>query len=135
MSSEIIEVAAGLLFRSRRLLIAQRPPTGHLANLWEFPGGKREADESFEACLRREFLEELGITIEALACLSEVRHSYPDNTVFVRFFKCRWLAGKPQALGCQAVQWITVKELNRFAFPAADARLLEQLRKSPDWWD
>ena len=60
----VIEVAAGLVFRDGKLLITQRPAGGHLAGLWEFPGGKREPDESFEDCLRRELMEELGIEVE-----------------------------------------------------------------------
>ena len=47
-----LEVAAGLVFRDGKLLITQRPPGSHLGGLWEFPGGKREAGESFEQCLR-----------------------------------------------------------------------------------
>ena len=48
-----IEVAAALIFASERLLIAQRPPGVHLEGLWEFPGGKRELGETYEACLLR----------------------------------------------------------------------------------
>src|SRR5262245_8839529 len=49
-----IEVAAGLVFREGKLLITQRRSHDHLGGLWEFPGGKREAGESFESCLIRE---------------------------------------------------------------------------------
>jgi mutator protein MutT len=56
-----VEVSAGLVFRNGKLLITQRYPNAHLGGLWEFPGGKRECDESFEACLARELREELGI--------------------------------------------------------------------------
>ena len=59
-SRRSIEVSAGLIFRAGQLLITQRPAGGHLAGLWEFPGGKREPGETFEACLRRELQEELG---------------------------------------------------------------------------
>ena len=48
-----IDVAAGLVFHQQKLLITQRPVGTHLAGLWEFPGGKREAGEPFEACLVR----------------------------------------------------------------------------------
>jgi mutator protein MutT len=58
-----IEVAAGLIFRGGKLLITQRPAGGHLPGLWEFPGGKREPDESIEDCLHRELKEEPGIEV------------------------------------------------------------------------
>ncbi len=58
-----IEVAAGLVFRDGKLLIARRPRQSHLGGMWEFPGGKREEGESFEECLHRELAEELGIEV------------------------------------------------------------------------
>lgn len=134
MMSKPIEVAAALVFHDGRLLITQRPATGHLANLWEFPGGKREPGETFEECLKREIQEELAMVIETRELLSEVRHSYPEKAVHLQFFKCRWLAGEPKAIGCQAFEWITREELDRFTFPAADAQLLAQLSNTPDWW-
>ena len=45
---KIIEVSAGLVFRANKLLITQRHANAHLGGLWEFPGGKRETDETFE---------------------------------------------------------------------------------------
>jgi len=59
----IIDVAAGLVFREGKVLITQRHAGAHLGGLWEFPGGKREPDEAFEACLQRELREELGIEV------------------------------------------------------------------------
>ena len=35
----------------------------NLAGKWEFPGGKMEPGESTEACILREILEELNISI------------------------------------------------------------------------
>jgi len=43
-----IEVSAALIFRSGKLLITRRHSNAHLGGLWEFPGGKREPDETFE---------------------------------------------------------------------------------------
>lgn len=129
-----IDVAAGLIFRAGQLLITQRPAGGHLAGFWEFPGGKREAGESFEECLRRELREELGAEVEVAALFQEITHTYPEKTVRLRFFSCRWLAGEPAPLGCQAVVWVTAAELGDYQFPAADAALLARLRSTPEWW-
>ena len=129
-----IEVSAGLVFREGRLLITQRRPQDHLGGLWEFPGGKREPGESFEACLRRELQEELGIDVEVGAVVQEISHDYPDKAVYLKFFLCRWLRHEPRAIGCHAFAWITSTELNDYAFPAADARLLETLKADVDLW-
>ena len=129
-----IEVAAGLIFRNGKLLIAQRYPEAHLGGLWEFPGGKRECDETFEACLTRELREELGIEVTVRELMETVQHDYPEKRVLLKFFHCHWLANEPQPLGCPAFAWVTREELSQYQFPAADARLLEKLRISPHLW-
>jgi 8-oxo-dGTP diphosphatase len=129
-----IEVAAGLIFRDGRLLITQRPVGGHLAGLWEFPGGKREPDESFEECLRRELMEELGIEIAVGNLIESITHEYPGKTVHLRFFRCAWIAHEPQALGCPAFRWIGRERLDEHEFPAADAQLLEVLKRDEALW-
>ena len=133
-SNKIIEVAAGLIFRGGKLLITQRPAGGHLAGLWEFPGGKREPGESFENCLRRELREELGIEVDVQQLLEVVTHHYPEKSVRLKFFRCLLKKGEPKAIHCQALAWVWANDLSRYEFPAADARLLEKLRRSHDWW-
>ena len=129
-----VEVAAGLVFRDGKLLITQRPAGGHLAGLWEFPGGKREPEESFEQCLHRELKEELGIAVEIRQEVASLTHHYPQRTVHLRFFRCSWKRAEPQALGCPAFRWVSAAELTNYQFPAADARLLEKLRTTPSLW-
>jgi 8-oxo-dGTP diphosphatase len=130
----IIDVAAGLVFREGKLLITQRFADAHLGGLWEFPGGKREGDESFEACLARELREELGIEVCVGDLVESLTHAYPEQTVHLRFYRCQWEGHEPQALGCSAFRWASQAELDHYAFPAADARLLKMLkRESPLW--
>ena len=131
---KIIEVAAGLVFRDGKLLITQRPAGGHLAGLWEFPGGKREPQESFEQALRRELMEELGIEIEVRDLVESITHAYPEKTVRLQFFRCGWRHYEPQALGCSAFRWVSRQELDRYEFPAADARLLDRLATDGTLW-
>jgi mutator protein MutT len=130
----VIDVAAALVFRGGKLLITQRYPEAHLGGLWEFPGGKREPGEAFEQCLVRELQEELGIEVEVGDLMESLTHAYPERTVHLRFYRCRWKEHEPQSLGCAAFKWISAAELQDYTFPAADARLLEQLRSSPQIW-
>ena len=131
----MIEVAAGLVFRQGKLLITQRRATDHLGGLWEFPGGKREPGESFPDCLARELLEELDIEVRVLECVFATSYAYPEKTVLLQFHRCAWLRNEPRALGCQAFAWIEPAALSQYEFPPADARLLDQLRNSPEWWE
>jgi 8-oxo-dGTP diphosphatase len=130
----ILEVAAGLVFRDGKLLLTQRMPDAHLGGLWEFPGGKREAGETFEQCLRRELEEELGIEVEVGQMVESLAHDYPERTVQLRFFLCRWLRNEPRLIDCLNLAWVTSEELRNYQFPAADARLIEKLRSRWDEW-
>jgi mutator protein MutT len=123
-----IEVSAAMIFRDGKLLVTQRHAKSHLGGLWEFPGGKREAGETFEQCLVREIREELGVEISVGKLFEEITHDYPEKSVHLKFFICELLSGSPQPLDCAAVKWIHKAELAGFEFPAADAQLLEKLK-------
>jgi len=133
-STPTVEVAAALVFREGKLLITKRRPDAHLGGLWEFPGGKREPNETFEQCLVRELREELGIEVTVGQLIESVTHAYPEKTVHVKFFRCVWKEHEPQTLGCLALKWVTARQLEENAFPAADTRLVERLRQMPEFW-
>jgi len=130
----IIHVAAGLVFHQGRLLITQRRHEDHLGGYWEFPGGKIEPGETFEACLARELLEELGIQVRVGALLEDLTHPYPGKTVRLRFYRCALLSGEARPLGCAQLAWITPGQLRDYPFPAADAQLLGRLGKELTLW-
>ena len=132
-ASPVIDVAAGLVFRAGKLLVAQRKAGSHLAGLWEFPGGKREAGESWEDCLRRELREELAIEVEVGRCFSEVTHAYPGKTVRLRFFVCALVSGEPRPIDCAALAWVTTEGLRDRGFPPADEQLLAALPAAPEF--
>jgi len=130
----VIDVAAGLVFRDGKLLITQRYANAHLGGLWEFPGGKRDPQETFEACLARELFEELGIQVSIGELVKSLTHAYPEKTVHLRFYRCRWLKNEPSPLGCAACRWVMPQELAQHSFPAADAQLLDLLHTDVGLW-
>jgi mutator protein MutT len=129
-----IEVAAGLVFRDGKLLITRRSAGSHLGGLWEFPGGKREPGETFEQCLHRELAEELGIEIQIDTLVEDLIHHYPERSIHLKFFRCRWLRHEPRPILCDGLAWITPAQLSDYPFPAADARILDKLRQAPEMW-
>ncbi|MBI4401323.1 MAG: 8-oxo-dGTP diphosphatase MutT [Nitrospirae bacterium] len=127
MADTPIQVAAGLILREGRYLIARRKAGAHLEGLWEFPGGKREPGESLEECLRRELREELGIVISTAVPFRVIRHEYPDKAVELHFFLCSMEDGQARALGCDDLRWVAPEEMTGLAFPSANRPLIESL--------
>jgi len=123
------QVTAGLIWKEGKLLIARRPSEGMLGGLWEFPGGKQEPGETLQECLVREIREELDIAIEVGARLVSVDHAYTHFSITLHAFEARHLRGTPRAIGCADWRWITPEELDDFAFPRTDRRIIEYLQQ------
>jgi hypothetical protein len=66
--------------------------------------------------------------------VEKITHAYPEKTVHLRFYRCAWKQHEPQPLDCSDFKWVGPGELKEYAFPAADARLLEKLCSSPNLW-
>jgi mutator protein MutT len=124
---EIEVVAAIIRDEAGRYLITRRLEGKHLEGLWEFPGGKREPDESLEDSLRRELHEELGATFEVGERVEMVRWPYPELSVVLHFYRCRVQAGTIAPREGQLMQWVAPADLPRYRFPPADATLLARL--------
>jgi A/G-specific adenine glycosylase len=117
-------VAAGVIWRDDRLLIAQRPLDGLLGGLWEFPGGKREPEETLHDCLRRELREELDIEVEVGERLTVIRHAFTHFRITVYAYECRYLSEHdPKAIGVKDWQWVTIKALDNYALPVVDRKI------------
>jgi len=124
---ESIDVAIAVVKRGRKILICQRKISGSLPGFWEFPGGKRETGESLEACLSRELMEEVAITIRIIEKLSPIQHDYGQTRVKLNPFLCEHIAGEPIAIECQRVEWVEASELANFEFPPANDTLLKEI--------
>ncbi len=112
----MIEVSAGILHApDGRILICQRGEGRKNAHLWEFPGGKIEAGESPEDCLRRELMEELSLPVTGLKrrCTGEwegIRFHFIDGAT----------DAAPIPTEHEALRFVTPRELLKYPFCPAD---------------
>jgi 8-oxo-dGTP diphosphatase len=128
--SLVLVVAAALVDSDGRVLIAQRPEGKSMAGLWEFPGGKIEADERPEDALIRELKEELGIAVKE-ACLAPftfASHTYGAFHLLMPLYVCRRWDGTPQPHHHAALKWVRPKDMKDYPMPAADVPLIPMLR-------
>lgn len=134
MTGERIHVVAGIIRDGAgRVLLAQRPPGGHLGGLWEFPGGKREVGESRWDALVRELDEELGIVANSGRPLISVPFSYADKSICLDVWHIDAYEGTPWSREGQALQWVDDRAIDGMAMPAADRPVITALRLPRDY--
>jgi ADP-ribose pyrophosphatase len=124
-----VVVTAAVIERHGSYLVTRRQTGVHLEGYWEFPGGKCEAGESLEACLRRELREELGSEASIGSELLAVTHDYPDRRIELHFLACD-LRGAPTPLLGQEMRWVQANELRSLQFPPADDELISFLERN-----
>lgn len=122
------QVAVGLVWDGERLLVQRRPPEGLLGGLWEFPGGKVEEGEEPAEAVRRELREEMGLEVEVGEPLEPVRHAYSHFRVTIHPYHAHVVAGTPRARWAVDWRWSTLEEMEELPLPAANHRILEELR-------
>ncbi len=127
--SDWIHVVAGVLRDAQgNILLAQRPVDKHLGGLWEFPGGKCEANESAIDALARELHEEIGLAKVVSRPLIQVRHDYGDKKIFLDVYLVMDWQGEPVGKEGQPLAWVSLNEMEQYDMPAADEPIIKALK-------
>ena len=121
-----IVVTAAVIRRGNEYFVTRRQRGVHLEGFWEFPGGKCDAAETLEECLRREIREELDAGIVVRGKLLSCTHEYSERTVELHFFECEFV-GEPSPMLGQEMRWVSRADLRSLQFPPADDELIALL--------
>ena len=123
-------VAVGVVSDAEgRLLVQRRPEDAMLGGLWEFPGGKQEPSETPAEACAREVREELGVEVAVGDEIARVRHAYSHFRITLHAFRCFLVEGTPVSASGEPVRWIRPTELDDYAFPRANRRVIEALQR------
>lgn len=127
--TKLVKVAVGVIQNaSGDVFIAQRAASAHQGGLWEFPGGKLEANETTPQALARELHEELAIQVNACEPLIQIKHDYLDKSVLLDVYRVTQFSGAPIGNEGQPVRWVAPSELDNYEFPAANKPIISALR-------
>ena len=124
-------VAAAIRDPDGRLLLQQALPGKRHALLWEFPGGKVEAEENPRLALSREVREELSLALDP-AAMSPLGFADEDGAdgrpgIVLFLYDCAVWRGRAEALDGQAFGWFTLPEAVSLALAPLDRALLGSL--------
>lgn len=127
--ARVMEVAAGLIWKTGNLLLCQRPMDKPMAGFWEFPGGKLERGETAAEALERELEEELGISASDISLYDTTTYHYANDnlTVILHFLTVGRINGDPAPREGQTMAWFTPREALKLPVLAADLGVLRHL--------
>lgn len=106
-------VVIGVLRKEQEVLIVRRKQKeGDL--FWQFPGGGVESGETEEAAVKREVLEETGITVNVEFNLG--RRVHPSTGKEIAYFACSYVSGDINIADedLDAAIWVSIEDVMRY---------------------
>jgi 8-oxo-dGTP diphosphatase len=124
----IVDVAVGVIKDGNKIYISKRADDLHQGGKWEFPGGKREKNESIEQALARELSEEIGIKVTKQSSFMLIEHDYGDKKVRLDVRLVEEFEGVASHQEGQQSQWVDIDNLSQYTFPDANEVIIEKLK-------
>lgn len=116
----MLTVAAAILVRDGKILIARRKKELTNGGRWEFPGGKIKAGETPRNCLKRELREEMGIEVTVAEKLGSHSHDDGRHSIHLLFYQTDWIAGEMRLRDHSEIRWVSERQLFDFDLTPAD---------------
>jgi ADP-ribose pyrophosphatase YjhB (NUDIX family) len=121
-----------LIFLDRKILLVERGREP-LKGFWSLPGGVVEVGERLEEALRREVLEETGLTIEPVALFEIFERIMPDAKGGTEYhyvladYLCEVAGGRLQAASdVSNVEWVEERMLGDYRLTEGTLAVIER---------
>jgi len=106
---------AVVIWQGGKILMLKRHGS-HGAGTWSIPGGHLEYEESWEACAKREVMEEVGINITNIRFFAATNDIFADEGKhFISIWvECDLVSGEPKIMEPHKIldlQWCTLQDL------------------------
>jgi len=118
--------AAGVIIKRGKVLLAQRPPDGLLASMWEFPNGRVSNDpmKGLPKALKTTYKLRLRVK-QGQEALGIVQHGYSHFKVTVYVFSSE-LISMPKGTN---LKWVPLKDLDEYPMGKIDRQIARMIVK------
>ena len=125
-----ISVAAALIFENGKLFATKRGDCkyAYVAHKYEFPGGKIEASERGEDCVKRELKEELDMDVKVGNLFAIERFEYPDFIINLSVYECERKSDFTLKEH-ESYAWLSPTEVKAEEFAPADKEILSMIKR------
>ena len=121
------EVSAAIIMENNKVFLAKRNPNKDLGGFWEFPGGKKEVNETIFQCLEREILEELNVNCKAIKILTENEYRYESGEIKLIAISTELIDRNIILKDHSDYEWVEIKNLMSYKLSPADVNIAQFL--------
>jgi A/G-specific adenine glycosylase len=126
-----VSMAAALVLRRGRVLLAKRPASGLWAGLWEFPNVET-GDGAPEETLQEYLQEAFGLESKAGTRLVRITHGVMNRRIELTALVVEGTRGRTRPVNHEAVAWALPGALDDYALPAPHRKLAKRLQEHLD---
>lgn len=112
-----VESVSAVIRKDRKVLLNQRPATGLLGGLWEFPNWPIEEKKEMKEYLRQKVKSEIGLRVRTKEPVGSFRQTFSHFKLTVHVFQCQPLDGKGRG------KWVPMKNLPLFPMSRIHRRI------------
>jgi len=113
--------AAGVLIKKQKVLLAQRPTTGLLGGMWEFPNGRVDQNPAKE--LTKVLRAGYSLKVQKKEAMVVVQHTYTHFKVTVHVFRCDLIS----ILKMKSLKWVSLDELGEYPMGKVDRQIAKHI--------
>lgn len=124
-----IDASAALIKKNKRYLLCQRNSNDFYGNLWEFPGGGIEKNETALETIKREIKEELDVGIKPIKILKQFFDQNEYLKIKVYLIECFLLEGVLKKKDCQNFGFFGIKEIEKLNLAPVDKKIFNYLKR------
>ncbi|MDD3375097.1 MAG: A/G-specific adenine glycosylase [Candidatus Omnitrophica bacterium] len=121
-----IDAVVGVIKNKNSFFIQKRNNKGLLADLWEFPGGKIEKNETPKQALKRELKEEIGVNLVSAKKMINLKHFYTQFSVNLHVLDCEV---SPLPKIDKTHRWVSLKNIYNYPMPSGSSKILDYIIK------
>lgn len=118
-----VESVSAVIRRDGKVLLRQRPPSGLLGGLWEFPNWRMEEKQRSRLRLKLEdhIKKDIGITADGKELIGTFIQTFSHFKLTLHAYHCQSMNGKGKG------KWVSVRNLHRFPMSRIHRRIAQTI--------
>lgn len=123
---------AVLIQKDNTFLILKRNAQIFLGGMWELPNFSVKKGTNAERMLKKEIDINLGIVLESLEKINDIRHAYTHFKLEMQLYYCSINSKTIDEGNTDEIRWITLEEIDHYPFHKAIHKCFPDVKKMLD---